>query len=96
MDANKLNRHLKTELMTMDIECSKGCKQTFKYDDYHIHEDTCDGTPKGGDQSTKEFDKERNKNILFVLDKDKPELLRYDTIRNSRIKIAVVYTQDSQ
>ncbi len=41
-----------------------------------------------------ELDDSKHKNKLFVLDKDKPELLRYDTEKNSRIKISLVFSKD--
>ena len=43
----------------------------------------------------KALDNERFKNIIFALDSEKPILLRYDTVKNSRIKIALVFTADS-
>jgi len=79
----------------MEVQCTIGCLQMIKYDDFHNHEETWDGLPKiQPEEEKKELDNERFKNILFILDRDKPEILRFDTITNSRIKISVTFTSD--
>lgn len=78
--------------MSLQFPCSKGCGKTFKHEDLYNHEQECDSIAQNEDSD--EYDNERFKNILFVVDRTKPEILRYDAVKRSRLKISVVFTKD--
>jgi hypothetical protein len=79
--------------MSLQFPCSKGCGRSFKHENLHSHEQECDSIAQD-DEDIGEYDNQRFKNILFVVDRTKPEILRYDSIKRSRIKISVVFTKD--
>lgn len=66
-----------------------------KYRDSEANKSEVEGKPVEESKSPKkEIDKKRFQDIIFVLDRSKPEILRFDVIKKSRIKISVVFTED--
>ena len=83
--------------MNLELPCSKGCKRLVKYGELDDHEKQCDGQPVNDDEEVKIIaDDDKFKQLLFVLDRSKPEIIRFDVVNKSRIKISVLFTKDGK
>lgn len=92
--SKKLNRHLKEELMSLLVYCPQGCKRTIEYDKVPDHIKDCDGVPIEDDENKSpkaEIKDHGMSHLLFVCDSEKPQLIRYDTLKGSRLKLRLSF-----
>ena len=78
------------------MHCPRGCKEEIKYREVNDHLAQCDGEVRSKEESKQIIEDKKLKRILFALDREKPEIIRFDIQNKSRIKISVLFTRNGK
>ena len=82
--------------MSLAVFCPNGCKEEILYVNLDQHLDKWEGKEAVKKEDIEEESKHANKyqHLLFAMNRETTELIRYDIGRAARIKISVGFTQD--
>ena len=84
--------------MNLLVYWPMGCKRWFEYSKVDDHAKQWDGVMEvvEEDKADDKIQDHGYSNVLFALDVEKPQLVRFDVKNNSRLKIALSFTKDSK
>ena len=80
--------------MSLVVYCPNGWKEEILYSNLEQHLENWDGSGAEENKSSDSKPENKYQHLLFALNRETPELVRYDTGRAARIKISVGFTRD--